>query len=354
MDEKPQVEHKIDLPDAVEGDVTVDSVITRDDLPNPPRVSPSAMFGLEHWIHLARTGRAPGAPTYLAPFPMQLHTPQELEAELTEWGYVDGDGRIDPEVYDLLYLVAEGFTHAVWGSIRFPLMAHARRVDVDPELVETGLATEVTVVPKIPFLIGWERGGEVVTAVSTDSGVVISRAEASPEHFADLGSALGAVLDPDSRWPVYPNRPQLRVTTAEMTSVIRDDSVSDALREYVAGPTQTTRRALESSIRSGRDVTETQARLIADEVSAVSAAEAQFVAGIRDPQGNVEMSSTAAGVLFPVNAEVGVRVVIERPDLNDEAEMTFAPATEGYLQLAVKSLLTESDMEINRKNPGWK
>lgn len=172
------------------------------DLDEAVQPEPLALFSVEHWLYLNKTGRVVDVPTQFAPFPLPLHTADQLENDLRQWELVDGDGRVSDELSALLDTLAFDHDVAVWGMTMFPRDTWTFSLDKDTA-EEFGMAEHRAVVPRVPvFVVYNATRGEVVSAISTQAGLVMNRAFLSEKtHPADvLADELMSVVNPGGSW----------------------------------------------------------------------------------------------------------------------------------------------------------
>src|SRR5699024_2084297 len=88
-------------------------------------------FTVEHWLYLHLHAGMPAPPTELSPFPLAVHTDEQLRGSLERWELVDGVGRPKAELVEMFERLTV-YDTAVWGHVRFPLRAHTRSYDIPP------------------------------------------------------------------------------------------------------------------------------------------------------------------------------------------------------------------------------
>lgn len=202
-----------------------------DDFPEIPELT---VFSMEHWLYLAGRGLAPAAPTELSPFPLPLHSPESYAENLRRWELTDDLGHPYPDLLELMHKLTTDYERAVWGTVRFPLRAHEREYVFDNESELWGVEPKQLIVPRVPFLITWSRGGEIISATSTEEGMNVNRRPAFDNYLHDFADEIKAILDPTGVWQPR-SVPSIRVTR-EFADELAADPLVGSLASETGSP----------------------------------------------------------------------------------------------------------------------
>lgn len=321
---------EVDTSEAMYGEVTFPL-----DLPEAEELR---AFSMEHWLYLAAKGLAPAAPVELSPFPLPLHPAEAYERNLREWELIDGDGKPYPDLLDLMKKMTIDYEKAVWGTVRFPLRAHDREYEFDEESANWGLEAKQTIIPRVPFLITWSRGGEIVSATSTEEGMNVNRRPAQDNYLQDFAEEIQAVLNPAGEWEPR-SVPTLRVTRAFAEELAADPTVGTLTAER--GSKQWTEAIDQVATKHGVD-RDTAIRLM-ELLSVEPAVIAEFIVTVHRSNGMESTPELTSGTLVFFSDETGGVVSVHSPyDNYGSRVVIYEPGTTEAVVKSLKAMFIDA------------
>lgn len=307
------------------------------DLPEAARAQPLTLFSVEHWLYLAQTGRATDVPDKLAPFPLPLHSAEELEHDLRTWGLVTGDGELTQELSDLLDTLSFDHDAAVWGVTMFPRDAWV--FDLDASVAkEYGMQPRRDVVPRVPVLVVHSRSrGEVVSVISTQAGMVMNRVDvdARADSAGVLADELMAVLNPSGVWGAL-SIPTLRMSLDDVTS-LRDVIVERGVGQSQWAPEDIAQTMREINPDLSRETLDCLVALTLTPTLATTA-----VIGHTRGEGDATFheSSSSVGVQFyDIDDDPSMVVTYTTRDSYGQGQVIYRPGSTETLREGVRALL---------------
>lgn len=166
-------------------------------------VEPLQMFSMEHWIVLYAKGMAPEPPLQLSPFPLQVHSEDELMNNLAEWELIKGT-MVDADLLYILESLSYGYTHAIFGAMTLPQRAQERTLVIPGDVMGTGRDTEEQYVeqPTYPYMIVKTFEDVIISAVSMETGITFNVSEYTEDNYAEaFARELAMIVDAEGTWP---------------------------------------------------------------------------------------------------------------------------------------------------------
>lgn len=297
-------------------------------------------FTIEHWLYLHLHAGVSPPPTELAPFPLMVHSDEQLRRNLDQWELVDDVGRPVAELVEMIERLTV-YDTAVWGHVRFPLRAHTRTYDIPSGAEEWGMEGERLIVPRVPFLITRSEKGLTIATSSQDE-LLVAPAPLTDE-VDDFADALWAVLDPERKWTPLAI-PQVRVPREMVDELAEDESVSS----LAATPER--QHLVERMVAAAEEhgVTNDTAVRLAEVVAAQPAAMCQFLTTITDSAGIKRTPKSSAGsVIFTAGDEPTVFITHPERDYAGYPSVVYRSGDDDGMTGAVSAMLTEA------RNPRW-
>ena len=197
-----------DLPEADLSDDIDSAEVLRDMISTPQfpvefeGVEPLEMFSMEHWFVLYALGMAPEPPLQLSPFPMQVHSEDELMNNLADWELIKGD-MVDADLLYILESLSYGYTHAIFGTMTLPQRAQERTLVIPGDVMGTGRDVEEQYAeqPTYPYMIVKTFEDVIISAVSMETGITFNVSEYTEDNYAEaFARELAMIVDAGETW----------------------------------------------------------------------------------------------------------------------------------------------------------
>lgn len=305
------------------------------DLPEAPELQ---AFSMEHWLYLAAKGVAPAAPTELSPFPLPLHSAESYVRNLRDWELIDDMGKPYPELLELMDKLTTRYDKAVWGTVRFPLRAHEREYEFDSESQNWQLPSKQLIVPRVPFLITWTSGGEIISATSTEEGMNINRRPAEANYLTDFAEEVMMILDPSGAWGPR-DFPSIRVTREFAEELAADPEVGS----MAAQASRTQWRDAVNRVAQKHGVDSDTALRLTEILSVQPAVVAEFIVTVHRPDGMEATPEETSGTLVFYSDETGGIGSIHSPyDSYGGRIVLYEPGTRESVVRSLKAMFIDA------------
>lgn len=305
------------------------------DLPEAPELQ---AFSMEHWLYLAAKGVAPAAPPELAPFPLPLHSPESYVRNLRDWELIDSMGNPYPDLIELMEKMTTRYEKAVWGTVRFPLRAHERTYEFDEQSQNWEIPGKQIVVPRVPFLITWSKGGEIISATSTEEGMNINRRPAEDNYLVDFAEEVMAVLDPNGAWGPR-DFPSIRVTREFAEELSADPAVAS----LAAQADRPQWREAIGRVAQKYGVDSDTALRMTELLSVQPAVIAEFVVTVHQSNGLETTPEETSGTLVFYSDETGGMASIHSPyDSYGGRIVIYEPGTQDSVVRSLKAMFIDA------------